>query len=222
MKKYCLIDNIYFKFFLYFIIINLILEKEFNKNEVNDLKDYFSQTICQLIFLNLYFNCSISFFKNTNFYNDILEINNNINLLINIKKPKLENILILLGIIPFLKNNSTLSYAIKHREIYNIFKKIFNKNIQNRIIKLDYNDLLSFNKKIEKLLYYKWELIPKQFMLNNLRYIINNYYNESNLVVFQRALNMNYKSYIQNKINQMCSQEIKNLLSKYYINYIYK
>ena len=48
------------------------------------------------------------------------------------------------------------------------------------------------------------------------------YYNESNLVVFQRALNMNYKSYIQNKINQMCSQEIKNLLSKYYINYIYK
>ena len=223
MKKYCLIDNIYFKFFLYFIIINLILEKEFNKNEVNDLKDYFSQTICQLIFLNLYFNCSISFFKNTNFYNDILEINNNINLLINIKKPKLENILILLGIIPFLKNNSTLSYKINNKGIYKVFKTILKKKIKNNIIKFDYNDLLSFNKKLKKLLYYKWELIPNQFLFENIRYIINNYYDEQNLVVLEKSLNMNYKLYIQNKKFEMTNEEIKILLSKIIIiNFIYK
>ena len=61
-----------------------------------------------------------------------------------------------------------------------------------------------------------WELIPKQFMLDNFRYIINNYYNESNLNVFEESLNMNYKSYIQNRINKITFEEIKNLLSKFY------
>ena len=52
-------------------------------------------------------------------------------------------------------------------------------------------------------------------MLNNLRHIINNYYNESNLVDFQKTLNMNYKSYVQKKINEMNYEEIISLLSKY-------
>jgi hypothetical protein len=51
-------------------------------------------------------------------------------------------------------------------------------------------------------------------MLDNLRYIINNYYKESNLAVFEDSLNMNYKSYIQNKIIEMTYEEIKDLLSK--------
>ena len=66
------------------------------------------------------------------------------------------------------------------------------------------------------LLYYIWELIPKQFMLDNIRYFINNYYNESNLVVFEESLNLNYKSYIQNKLNEMTFEKIKNLLSKFH------
>jgi polynucleotide 5'-kinase involved in rRNA processing len=69
---------------------------------------------------------------------------------------------------------------------------------------------------MKKLLYYIWELIPKQFMLDNFRYIINNYYKESNLKDFEESLNMNYKSYIQNKINEITFEEIKNLLSKFY------
>jgi hypothetical protein len=59
-------------------------------------------------------------------------------------------------------------------------------------------------------------------MLNNLRYIINNYYNEQNLVVFQKSLNMNYKSYIQNNFKELSYKEISILLSKYFINFIYK
>jgi hypothetical protein len=66
------------------------------------------------------------------------------------------------------------------------------------------------------LLYYIWELIPKQFMLDNIRYFINNYYNESNLVVFEESLNLNYKTYIQNKLNEMTFEKIKNLLSKFH------
>jgi hypothetical protein len=51
-------------------------------------------------------------------------------------------------------------------------------------------------------------------MLNNLRYIINNYYNETNLVMFQESLNMNYKFYIQSKKKEMAYEEIKAFLSK--------
>jgi hypothetical protein len=50
----------------------------------------------------------MNFIMNDNFYNDILEIKININLLINIKISHLENIFLILGIIPFLKNNSKL------------------------------------------------------------------------------------------------------------------
>jgi hypothetical protein len=64
----------------------------------------------------------------------------------NIKIPKLENIFLLLGIIPLLKNNSTLSYKINNKGIYKLFKKILNKKIKYKVIKLDYNYLLYFNK----------------------------------------------------------------------------
>ena len=151
-----------------------------------------------------------------------MEINSNINLIINIKKPKLENIFFILSIIPFLKNNSTLSYKINDKGIYKFFKKILNKQIKNKIIKLDYNDIHSFNIRIKELIYYKWELIPKQLILDSLNYIINNYYNETNLFIFQASLNMNYRLYIQNKMNELSYEEIQNLLSKLIIiNFIY-
>ena len=51
-------------------------------------------------------------------------------------------------------------------------------------------------------------------MLDHLRYIINNYYNDSNLILFQESLNKNYKSYIQNKRNEMTYDDLMNLLSK--------
>ena len=47
MKNYNLIDNISIKFFIFFLIINLIHEHENNKNEFNELEYYFSQSICQ-------------------------------------------------------------------------------------------------------------------------------------------------------------------------------
>ena len=216
MKTIYLIYNICLKLFLFFLIINLIFEKECHQKEGNDLEYIFSKSICKLLYFTLNYNCSLQFFSNDNFYNDILEINSDINLLMNIKRQKLENIFLLLGIIPLLKNNSTLSYKINNKGIYNLFKKILNKKIKYKVIKLDYNYLLYFNKIMKVLLYYIWELIPKQFMLNNIRYFINNYYNESNLVVFEESLNLNYKSYIQNKLNEMTFEKIKNLLSKFH------
>ncbi|KWW27414.1 MAG: hypothetical protein F083_3008 [bacterium F083] len=214
MKNYNLIDNICFKFFLFFLIINVILEHEYHKKEFNDLEYYFSQSICQFLFFAINYKCSINFFLNNNIYNDILEINSNVNLLINIKKSKLENIILLLGIIPFLKKNSTLSYKINNKGIYIFFKNILNEKMKNKIIKFGYNDLHSFNKIMTKLLYYNWELIPKKLMLDHFRYIVNNYYNDSNSILLQKSLNMNYKLYIQNKRNEITSDELINLLSK--------
>ena len=63
-------------------------------------------------------------------------------------------------------------------------------------------------------IYYNWELIPKKLMLDHFRYIVNNYYSDSNLILLQESLNMNYKSYFQNKRNEMTYDELKNLLSK--------
>jgi hypothetical protein len=221
MKTYILIDNTYTKYILLFLIINLILEIEYYTKEINNnLGYYFSQSICQLLFYTIDYKCSINFFTNINIYNDILELNSNVYLLMNIKKSKLENIVLLLGIIPFLKNNSTLSYKINNKGIYKLFKKIFNKAIISKVIKFDYSDLYIFNKKMKKILYYEWELLPKKYMLDNLRFIINNYYyNETNLDIFQESLNLNYKSYILNKKNEMTYDEIKNFLSKLIIIY---
>lgn len=214
MEIYNLIDNICIKFFLFFLIINLIFEHEYHKKEFNDLEYYFSQSICQFLFFTINYKCSINFFLNDNIYNDILDINSNVNLLINIKKSKLESIFLLLGIIPFLQKNSTLSYKINNKGIYKFFKKILNEKMKYKIIKFGYNDLYSFNKILKKLLYYNWELIPKKLVLDHLRYIINNYYNDSNLILFQESLNKNYKSYIQNKRNEMTYDDLMNLLSK--------
>jgi hypothetical protein len=211
--NYFLIYYILIKIFLYILIVNLVLEKN-DLKKVNELENFFSQSICQLLSFSINYKCSDNFFTNANFYIDILEINNNVNLLMNINKSRLENIILFLSIIPFLKNNSTISYKINDKGLYKLFKKILNRKIKNRIIKLDYNDLFFFNERMKELLLFKWELMPKQVILDNLRYIINNHYNETNSVLFQQSLNMNYMSYIQNKINEITYDEIKNLLSK--------
>ena len=221
MKIYKLIDNISIKYILFYLLISLIIEQDYHRKEFNNLGYYFSQSICQFLHYSINYNCFMNFFANDNFYNDIIEINSNVNLLMNIKISKLENIILLLGIIPFLKNNSTLSYKINNKGIFKFFKK--NNNIKYKVIKFVHNDLNTFNKIMKKLLYYEWELIPKKFMLDNFRFIINNYYNKTNLDVFQKSLNMNYKSYIENKKNEMTYDEIKNFLSKLItINFILK
>ena len=79
---------------------------------------------------------------------------------------------------------------------------------------MDYNDFNTFKEKVEELLNYKWELIPEKVMLDNLRYIINNYYNESNFNIFQKSLYMNYDFYIQKKRKEITYSDLVKLLSK--------
>ena len=108
MEGYFFIYNICIKFFLIFLIVNLIPKKEYLPEDVNDLEYYFSHSLCQLLSFSINYKCFENFFKNDNLYLDIFEINSNVNLLMNFRKSKLENIILLLSIIPFLKNNSTI------------------------------------------------------------------------------------------------------------------
>ena len=207
--------NICIKLFLFFIVINIIIEENNQKKETYKLSNFYSKSICKFFYFTINYNCQAKIFSRTSFYDEILEINRNINLLINVKKSKLENILLLLGIIPFLKNNSTLSYKINNKEINFFFKKTFkNKRIKYKIIKFDYNDLNIFNEKINELLNYKWELIPEKFILDNLRYVIDNFYNESSFEIFQKSLNKNYAFFIKIKKKEMTYENIESLLSK--------
>ena len=216
-KMYNIIKNIFIKFFLLFFIIAIILDEVNHKKDINSLENYFSQSICKILYFTINYNCSLKLFVNNDFYEDIKEINSNIDLLINIKISKLENIFLLLGIFPFLKNNSTLSYKINNKEIYNFIKELFknkNKKINHKIIKLDFIDFKTVNEKLEELLNYRWELIPEKIILDNIRYIIDNYYNESNFDIFQKSLYMNYNFYIQLKKKEITFNNLVNLLSK--------
>lgn len=212
-----IMKNIFIKFFLLFFIVAIILNEVNHKKDINNLENYFSQSICKILYFTINYNCSLNLFTNNDFYEDIKEINSNIDILINIKISKLESIFLLLGIIPFLKNNSTLSYKINNKEIYNFIKELFknkNKKINHKIIKLNFIDFKTFNEKLEELLNYKWELIPKKIILDNIRYIIDNYYNESNFDIFQKSLYMNYNIYIQLKKKEIAFNNLVNLLSK--------
>lgn len=201
-------------------IKNKIVEKN------SSFENYLCFTLNKFFYSKENYNCSNEQFLNRNFYDDIEEYKKNINILLSIKKTKIENIFLLLAIMPILKNNSTILYKINNKDIFNLFKKIFiNKKIKNKIIKIYENDFHYFNKNFNHFLNYKWEFIPKKIILNNLRYIINNFYNESCLEIFDKSLNLNFKYFIKKEKNKLSSNDINNLFSKFFVylfNFIVK
>ena len=211
--------NIFIKFFIIILIIIYNQKKEIYKDN-NLFEDYFVYSICKFLHFKLDYNCSKNIFIDYNFYEEISEINSKINLFINIKKTKIENIFLLIGIFPFLKNDSKIIFRINKKEIYKFFKNIFNnKKIKNKIIKFNEYDLQYLIEKFNDLINFKWEFIPKTIISNNIRYIINNYYNENCLEIFDQSLNLNYKYYINHNKNQFSFEKINYLMSKflYYI-----
>lgn len=192
-------------------IKNKIIEKN------SSFEYYFCHTLKKFFHSNINYNCSNDRLPNINFYDNIEEYKKNINIFLNIKKTKIENIFLLLAILPILKNNSTIIYRINNKDIFNLFKKIFiYKKIKNKIIKINENDFHYFNENFNHFLGYKWELIPKKNIINNLRYIINNFYNESCLEIFDKSLNLNFKYFIKKKKNKLSSKDINNLFSKFF------
>ena len=127
---------------------------------------------------------------------------------------KIENIFILIIIFPFLKENCTILYQIENRNKLNLYKNSF-KGIRNMkyLYTIYLNDLIDFIDNF-KVFYFEWEIIPHNNLINNLRYIINNYYNETLLNIFDKSLNLNLKRYIKNIRNNLSFNEFNNLMSK--------
>ena len=178
------------------------------------LEDYFTQILCKYFYFERNYNCYKNLFNNIHLYDDIIEINHNIDLILNIKKTTIENIFLLIGIFPFLKNNSTITFKIKDKKIYKLFKSIRKNKKLKRNIKINKYDFHLFNEQFNELIYYKWELIPNQNISKTIRYIINNYYNKTCLYIFDKSLNLNIKYYIENNKYQLSKKQIKNLMCK--------
>lgn len=86
------------------------------------------------------------YFIKIHYINNLL-VKDNDDLLLNIEKTKIENILILIEIIPFLKNNLFINLQ-NDKALFLFFKKVFEReNIDDYNIKINRNDNIS--------LYYK-------------------------------------------------------------------
>lgn len=196
----------------------LILFFYIEKNGKNLLKFI----IIFLLFLFLIFDFEDNVLNNriNNITNDILKdfniiSENDKDSLLKIRASKIENIILLVEIMPFLKKD-LLIYLNNNKDLFKLFKKIFYEKeiFNNNTLRITRKDIYYLIVNFNELWNYKWEIFPELEEINKVRYIINNYYNESFLEIFDKALNLNLRLYIQNKKNKFSLKEIKQLMSK--------
>ena len=167
---------------------------------------------------NIYdkFNCFKKKIININYLKEIENHRQKIDFLIlNSKNTRIENILILIGILPFMKKNSLIILTIESKIAYKIIHNLFKKKKKKNII-LDRKDLIFLYNNFYGLISYKWELIPSFCFLNNIRYIINNYYNEKFLDIYDKIINDNLDYYISKNKYYFKYENIKKLMSKFF------
>ena len=199
-KLYLIKKSKIIEIFIIIVIFAISLKFiNFNNKSNNDLLIELS---------NIYNNNKLFFDKNK-------QLNESISYLFsNIKITKIEKIFIIISLIPFLKSNKI---KVKNRN------KIINKLIRNIIpinkFRKNYKNIIKNNYKyyqieFNDLLYYKWDKIPKINLINNVRSIINNYYSELYLTIFDKSLNLNLKYFIKDNYKKLSLKDIKNLISK--------
>ena len=146
---------------------------------------------------------------------------NNFSLLLEGKKTKIENIFILIGAIPFLKKKIIIKYH-NNKEIYQLCKNIFRIEKNRKKIIINKIDFYYIRKSFHHLIYYNWELIPPINSINGLRYIINNYYNDMCVQIFDKALHLNLRKYIENNKNNFLLEDINKLMSKFFYLFLHR
>ena len=219
------------KISLIIIILSLlfILYKEIgNKNRTLDLylynkkyikhkrlELYFSEFLCHLLVINDKNNCKKQLIIDYNFFYYDIAIENNINLYIDNNISFIENLLILIGLVPFLKHNSTLEFKINNEIAKQLFQEKFNyKSIKNSSYTFYISDLEVIKNKLNDLIDYIWEFLPSKKILDIIRYIINNYYDDSCNEIFEEVLNKNYAYFIQHNNNNLSNKAKEKLMSK--------
>ena len=127
---------------------------------------------------------------------------------------KIEKIFFLIGILPFL--NKELYINKRYKNLYSFFGMIYKvNNRHNNIIFINKNDLNYISRNFNSLLFYKWEFIPDRKYLSYLRHIINCYYEEKCLKIFDKALNYNFQNYFELNKEKLSFKEINELTSKF-------
>lgn len=162
----------------------------------------------------------ISFYFADDNLNNLNLINSNKNLLLNFNKTKIENIFILIALMPFLKSTLKIKKTKKRSELFELIKYIFNRTEKNNYIRINPNDFHYFLKKFNNTINFQWELIPNTNIINNLRYILIKYYNKVCLEIFDKSLNYNFELYIKINKDKLKFNDIFNLMSKFNLYFI--
>ena len=174
--------------------------------------------ILEIFIIIIIFSTSIKFFNKSNndliielsniynnnklFFNKHNHLNESISyLLSNTKKIKIEKIFAIISLIPFLRSHK-IKVKIRNKIIHELIRTIIPINGFRK----NYKDIKKTNKNyylidFSDLLYYKWNKIPDINLINNVRFIINNYYSELYLTIFDKALNLNLKYFIKSNYN---------------------
>ena len=186
--------------FLFLIIIIFILYDKYDINFPSFTKynngDILNYPIFQIDEYKKYFN----------------EINTNSFSYIYWNQYKIENIFLLIVVIPFLKKEIHLK---KNNCFHNYLNEIFNLD-NNRTITIRNNSIIDISKNCWKIFHYNWEHLPSKNITNYVRHILFNYYTEDCLHAYEESLNINVKNYFhQTKVN-LDNKIIKDLLSKNY------
>ena len=125
-------------------------------------------------------------------------------------KYKIENIFLLITILPFLK---TEVYITNNLYIRNLFKNISKLN-DNEMIIIKKKSTIDISKRCRQIFFYNWEYLPSKNKTNYIRHILYHYYTEDCLKEYEDSLNMNIKNYIELKKDNLDHNQIKDLLSK--------
>ena len=180
---------------------------------------FFKLIFITIIFYNIKKNdiindINLSKYINNNYFIIMNKINNKNNPVLSKNNYNIENVFILIEIMPFIKNKIIIKKS-KIKEIFQLIKNIFLDKRNSNIIIIDNKDYYYLVKRFNEIINYKWEIIPDLKLINQLRYIINNFYNEYCLDSFDKALNFNVNNYIKMNKTNFSSKDINNLMSKY-------
>lgn len=212
IKKYkiyeiFLILNIFF--ILYIQIINNE-KRDINNSFENNFKHY----LCKILIFESNYNCEKKIFINDNFFDDVKSIKNDTKLFIIEKDTKIENLLLLIGLIPYFDNGLKIKIKINKKNYSLFLQENFERKIGGKIIMIQKNDYERKKKELINLLDYIWEIFPSNKILKIIRYSINNFFGEAFLTKFENILNKNIVHYFKIKKNTLSVDEKNELFSK--------
>ena len=208
-----------YKLFVFLIIIFIIFFEPSSINvnlKINSLENYIRKYFCKLFIFENNYNCYKEIFINDNFFYDLKSVSKNKDLFIKSKNTKIINLFLLIAIIPFYESDSKLIYQINinQKDSFSNYINKYGEKINNNLIKLKKDDFLEKQNELINLLNYEWEIIPSIKLINFLRYIINNFYCEDCLAIFDTSLNLNFKLYIEKNRNNISLKRKSELISK--------